>query len=167
MNLKDYITENGGLKIRVTPEQSEKIQQICFDNGIFWNSGEKSIKNLDCTMFYIGHSIMFGGIAIIASYDKDDIKIQPDEFIFMFGRQEKQEVFDEVVTHTKPPQYQIGIDTFERSKANQSPEMRVEIAKFMIDKYNWRNKGQDMEDFEKIKDYCDFAIQALKEIKND
>ena len=68
-------------------------------------------------------------------------------------------------TGSKPPQYQIGIDTFERSKANQMAETRVEIAKFMIDKYNWRNKGQDIEDFQKIKDYCDFAIEALNEIK--
>ena len=65
----------------------------------------------------------------------------------------------------KPPQYQIGIDTFERSKANQMAETRVEIAKFMIDKYNWRNKGQDVEDFQKIKDYCDFAIEALNEME--
>ena len=67
-------------------------------------------------------------------------------------------------TGYKPPQYQIGIDTFERSKANQMAETRVEIAKFMIDKYVWRKKGQDKEDFQKIKDYCDFAIEALNEI---
>ena len=65
----------------------------------------------------------------------------------------------------KPIQYQIGIDTFQRSKANQTAETRVEIAKFMIDKYNWRNKGQDVEDFQKIKDYCDFAIEALNEME--
>lgn len=64
----------------------------------------------------------------------------------------------------KPEQYQIGIDTFERSAMCQSPEVRVEIAKFNIDKYCWRNKGQDISDFKKIKDYCDFAIEALGEL---
>lgn len=65
----------------------------------------------------------------------------------------------------KPEQYQINIDTFERSKANQTAEDRLAIAKFMIDKYCWREKGQDKEDFLKIKDYCDFAIQAIEIIQ--
>ena len=34
--------------------------------------------------------------------------------------------------------------------------------KFNIDKYNWRKKGQDMEDFKKIINYANFAIEVLK-----
>ena len=30
-----------------------------------------------------------------------------------------------------------------------------------IDKYNWRKKDQDLEDFEKIINYCKFAIKNL------
>lgn len=41
-----------GIKIRVTPEQSKKIQEICFENGIGWYSG-KIIKHLDKPYLYI------------------------------------------------------------------------------------------------------------------
>lgn len=32
------------IKMRVTPEQSAKVQEICFENGIVWGNGEKEIK---------------------------------------------------------------------------------------------------------------------------
>lgn len=63
----------------------------------------------------------------------------------------------------KPKQYQIGIDTFQRSKANMNKDELIACAKFNIDKYNWRKKGQDIEDFKKIIDYANFAIEVLKE----
>lgn len=39
----------------------------------------------------------------------------------------------------KPEQYQIGIDTFERSEANMTKEEILACCRFNIDKYNWRN----------------------------
>lgn len=65
----------------------------------------------------------------------------------------------------KPKQYQIGIDTFERSKKNQTVDERLAVARFNIDKYCWRKKDQTLSDFQKIKDYADFAIEALQEKK--
>jgi hypothetical protein len=62
---------------------------------------------------------------------------------------------------TKPEQYQIGIDTFERAEANLSKEEILAICKFNIDKYNWRKKDQDKEDFKKIIDYANWAIKNL------
>ena len=62
---------------------------------------------------------------------------------------------------TKPKQYQIGIDTFERAEANLSKEEILAICKFNIDKYNWRKKEQDKEDFQKIIDYANWAIKNL------
>ena len=61
----------------------------------------------------------------------------------------------------KPKQYQIGIDTFERAEANLSKEEILAICKFNIDKYNWRKKDQDKEDFKKIIDYANWAIKNL------
>jgi hypothetical protein len=61
----------------------------------------------------------------------------------------------------KPKQYEIGIDTFERAEANLSKEQIIAICKFNIDKYNWRQKGQDKEDFQKIIDYANWAIKNL------
>ena len=65
----------------------------------------------------------------------------------------------------KPKQYQIGIDTFERMKANATLEEAMGFIRWNIDKYNTRKKGQDISDYIKIKDYCDQAIWWLKNRK--
>jgi len=61
----------------------------------------------------------------------------------------------------KPPQYAHGIDTMERAEANMSIDGCLACATFNIDKYNWRNKGCDKEDFEKIIAYAKWAIKLL------
>ena len=62
---------------------------------------------------------------------------------------------------TKPAQYEIGIDTFERAEKNMTLEERLACARFNIDKYNWRKKEQDKEDFEKIIKYAQWAIKQM------
>lgn len=62
----------------------------------------------------------------------------------------------------KPAQYQIGIDTFARMEANCSKEEILAFCKGNIDKYTWRTKGCDLEDFKKIIDYANFAIKQLE-----
>lgn len=68
---------------------------------------------------------------------------------------------------SKPTQYKDGIDTFDRALANMTKVEILACCKFNIDKYNWRKKNQDREDFEKIIAYAHFAIDVLdnKEIK--
>jgi len=51
---------------------------------------------------------------------------------------------------TKPDQYKIGIDTFARAESNLTKEEILAICKFNIEKYTWRQKDQDKEDFKKI-----------------
>lgn len=65
------------------------------------------------------------------------------------------------IEEDKPKQYQIGIDTFTRAESNLSKEEIIAICKFNIDKYNWRKKNQDKEDFKKIIDYANWAIKNL------
>ena len=62
----------------------------------------------------------------------------------------------------KPKQYQIGIDTFKRAEANMTKEEILAFCKCSIDKYVWRKKGQDLQDYEKIISYAEFAIKQLK-----
>ena len=62
---------------------------------------------------------------------------------------------------TQPKQYQIGIDTFQRSESNLTKEEIIAICKFNIDKYCWRKKDQDKDDFKKIIDYANWAIKNL------
>lgn len=68
----------------------------------------------------------------------------------------------EIIKETKPIQYKIGIDTMDRAEANMSLEEILACCKFSIDKYCWRNKGQDLEDYKKIISYANFAIKQLE-----
>lgn len=63
----------------------------------------------------------------------------------------------------KPIQYQIGIDTFERAEANMTKEEILACVRFNIDKYVWRKKGQDKEDFKKIIDYANWGLKQLED----
>ena len=65
----------------------------------------------------------------------------------------------------KPKQYQVGIDTFERMKANATLEEAMGFIRWNIDKYNTRKKGQDINDYKKIIDYANEAIWWLENKK--
>ncbi|MFW9626836.1 MAG: DUF3310 domain-containing protein [Sulfurospirillum sp.] len=73
----------------------------------------------------------------------------------------------ECVDCNKPKQYQIGIDTFERMKANATLEEAMGFIRWNIDKYNTRKKGQTISDYKKIKDYCDQAVWWLENRSNN
>lgn len=74
------------------------------------------------------------------------------------------DIFKAAGINPKPAQYQIGIDTFERMRANATYEEAMGFIRWNIDKYNTRQKGQDKEDYEKIINY---AQEALWWIKNN
>ena len=74
----------------------------------------------------------------------------------------KVDEYRHVFGFEKPKQYQIGIDTFERMEANCTQEEILAFCKGNIDKYNWRKKGLDLEDYKKIIDYANFAIKQLE-----
>lgn len=61
----------------------------------------------------------------------------------------------------KPSQYNIGIDTFDRCEANMTKEEILACVRFNLDKYTWRKKGQDKEDFEKIISYAKWGLKQL------
>lgn len=65
------------------------------------------------------------------------------------------------ITEEKPAQYRIGIDTFERARANMTAEQYLACIRFNIDKYNWREKNQDIEDLEKIIAYANEGLKFL------
>ncbi len=78
-------------------------------------------------------------------------------------RKPPQSVFSKLEeTNVKPPQYQIGIDTFERMEKNCTLEERLAFVKGSIDAYLWRKKGQDKQDFEKIINYANWAIKQME-----
>lgn len=59
------------IKIRVTPEQSTKIQEICFENGIEWlNVGRRYIGNI--IILYIGKDLIFSGVEFYEAFQEID-----------------------------------------------------------------------------------------------
>lgn len=88
-------------------------------------------------------------------------EMNADEF---YEDLKKDREFEEMLNTTanKPEQYNIGIDTFERMRANATFEEAMGFIRWNIDKYNTRQKGQDMSDYKKIKAYCDEALWWLE-----
>lgn len=62
----------------------------------------------------------------------------------------------------RPEQYLIGTDTFDRAETNMDLKEILACCRFAIDKYTWRKKNQDLQDFKKIIDYANFAIKQLE-----
>ena len=156
------------IKMRVTPEQSAKVQEICFENGIDWKSKLKD-KTLTCInepFIFVKEDKHLTWLTKLEESDFMEAKeeeIDPDLFIRTNGSCIDECGTDNTIDiNQKPIQYQIGIDTFQRAKANLTKDELIACIKFNIDKYNWRKKGQDIEDFKKIIDYANFAIEVLK-----
>ena len=49
------------IKLKVTPEQSRKVQEICFSKGIVWGAGD-TVHYTDASYLYItnGRSLTYG-----------------------------------------------------------------------------------------------------------
>ena len=44
------------IRIQVTPEQSKKIQEICFKEGVYWRGGvSKTVQHLDMPYLHISN----------------------------------------------------------------------------------------------------------------
>ena len=50
------------IKLRVTPEQSRKVQEICFSKGIVWGTTGDAVSYTDASYLYIanGRSLTYG-----------------------------------------------------------------------------------------------------------
>ena len=50
------------IKLKVTPEQSRKVQEICFSKGIVWGSTGNTVCYTDAPILYItyGRSLTYG-----------------------------------------------------------------------------------------------------------
>lgn len=90
------------IKMRVTPEQSTKIQEICFENGVGWGVYNKTykIENVEKPFFYIGSKLGLCWNDNEEEYSSDSFKeIDADLFIRTNGTCEENtfnELFEKV-----------------------------------------------------------------------
>ena len=47
------------IKMRVTPEQSKRVQEICFGNGVCWQASGAVISNMYKSLLYITNTLTF------------------------------------------------------------------------------------------------------------
>lgn len=84
-----------------------------------------------------------------------------EKFMELFAPQYEVKYIAEQPKEDKPKHYANGIDTFERMESNCTVDECLAFAKGNIDKYNFRKKGQDLEDYTKIISYANWAIKLL------
>lgn len=160
---------------KLTEEQIKKMADIYHYKGYYTNYN--SLDIIDKARFL---SYCHGSCTVYFSIE-NKTTISYEKFMELFSNKEENfkklvEVLNEELTEKaykepqyevkyiaeKPKQYQIGIDTFERCEANMTKEEILACVRFNIDKYTWRNKGQDLEDLEKIISYANWGIKQLK-----
>ena len=99
-------------------------------------------------------------VGVIISINNKTILVEFEDGVTWYYPKDKAEKY--LIKDDKPIQYQIGIDTFQRAEANMTKEEILACVRFNIDKYNWRKKGQDKEDFKKIIDYANGGLKQMK-----
>ena len=145
--------------------QIEYMAKVFVENGFNLLENEKNNALVTSLSWKNLRLNVFGEVCTLYPV-LDKTTITHDKFMELFGGAKEQEVILEILSTTdtpdvsyKPKHYSKGIDTFARMEANCTKEECLAFAKGNIDKYNWRNKGQDVEDLKKIKQYADWALK--------
>jgi len=77
-----------GIKMEVTPDLSERVQEIVFKNGGFWVGGEKNVSNIEQKYIHIyaDKNMQFGN-SRVSFGQHDNEEISPYDFIASQGQQ--------------------------------------------------------------------------------
>lgn len=176
-----YTLENIQVDCRELSEEQIKEMANVFYNNKYENKCALDVLNEEVFLRRREY-----GVKAFGTYQKKEglFLITYEKFMELFGNKEKSEEFNNLVEvlneelteeayketeyevkyiAEKPKQYQIGIDTFQRCEANMTKEEILACVRFNIDKYNFRVKGQDLEDLEKIIAYANWGIKQLKQ----
>lgn len=134
------------------------------NGGVFFNFKQMKIgDNILITESAYGSELLtIGKEYEVLDFDFDGEPVVTLDDGYKIGLCLNQIEFELKPTNNKPKQYQIGIDTFQRAESNMTKEEILAFCKCSIDKYVWRKKGQDLQDYEKIIAYAQFAIKQLK-----
>ena len=167
------------IKMRVTPEQSKKVQEICFENGIYWRMNREPV--------YLNEPFLFINNIISLMYSTEEENFLKDEdeevsaelFIRTNGTcienpneylDRLDDIVDEAIIEVSKEDSHNAhykaqkIDTIARCKANMTLEQQKAICIFQIDRYTHREKGQNLSDIKKIRDYLDWLEEIEIEL---
>lgn len=145
-------------KVRVNKEESKKLQEVLFENGFFWNGYHKDIKHLDCNYIYSSGKRLFL-LDDEYYFNKCQYKELSVELILGFFPKKED-------SHNEHYKKQV-IDTITRCKANMSLQEQKAICIFQIDRYTHREKGQNLSDIKKTRDYLDWLEEIEMQLLKD
>ena len=144
-------------KVRVNKEESQKLQEVLLENGFSWN-GHKEIEYLDCNYIYSSNKRLFL-LDDEHYFNKCTYKeLTVEDILSCYAKKE-----DSHNAHYKKQ----GIDTIKRCKANMTLQEQKAICIFQIDRYTHREKGQNLSDIKKIRDYLDWLEEIEIELENE
>ena len=149
------------IKMRVTPEQSKNVQEICFENGIYWRRG-KNIEYFDEPFLFIEECISFMYKDQEEFFNKEkNEEIDADLFIRTNGT-----CIEDNKDMINPEHYKTGgIETIDYMKAKSTPEefrghLRLTALKYLS---RYGQKDNELQELKKAKWYLDRLISELKE----
>lgn len=144
--LKEFKVIKQNIKMRVTPEQSRKIQEICFYNGVFWPGNKNTIQSENQKYLYIndGH-ITFG--ETYEYFEKYDAKeVDAALFIRTNGTCEEAELLLSKMIDFKDKEYiKLEKKVFNLRKQLEKHAIKIgnqkeEITRLLLQKEDLQNR---------------------------
>lgn len=91
-------------KIKVNPEQSKQIQEICFNYGIKWDDNKDELANIDSPYIYIypSENITRYGNGIYFFMNHRNTEISAEDFISTYANKEQNNSIDETENNKQP-----------------------------------------------------------------
>ena len=90
------------VRIRVTPEESKLIQEICFKNGVTWIDGAKYVDLIDKPYLYIYTNKGIGYGEIASHFDtSSELEVKATDFILTHGTMDFEKYNIRKYTHGK------------------------------------------------------------------
>lgn len=83
------------IKIRVTPEQSKKVQEICFANGVYWVVGRNEVRNEEQNYLYLSDEYITFGDTYEFFEEHDAQEVDADLFIRTNGSCEDESTLND------------------------------------------------------------------------
>lgn len=143
-DLKEFKVIKQNIKMRVTPEQSKKVQEICFENGIYWIISGKEIKYTDKLFLEIEESLSCPGSEHLfnTSHSKE---IDADLFIRTNGTCEEELLLSKMIDFKDKEYIKLEKKVFNLRKQLEKYVIKIgnqkeEITRLLAQKEDLQNR---------------------------
>ena len=153
------------IKMRVTPEQLRRVQEICFSNGIEWaDTGDNYIKHNMFVGVYLEHKTLWGVLSIAMLNDVEYKEISADLFIKTNGTCEETYL----TKYTSQPK---DLESALKKIENLHIALKKKVAKNKNQKEQITILLKQKENYKQLQyDYESLRLQSnkkMKDVQND